>query len=285
MTGMPRSGTTWLSRLLATAPGTALTGREPMNPRERQWALAGSLDGWTRLRDPNGKQARALRRAYRGLAPGVYSSFGFRQWRGPLPNSRLIVKDPFAMLSMPAIHTITGARPVLVYRHPGAMLVSYRRMGWAPDVAELAPIAEEFIRAGGPTADLIPPSPADGDVGSAAAMAWFWSALYAIAVADVTAIPGGAVVSHEAVAMDKDVCRRLHDELAMPWSAAAEAEFGRAGSGPIDPGRLHNLDRRPSDVAQEWRTQVTETELAVLENATAALRDRIDGLAFHLGAS
>ncbi|WP_448231846.1 hypothetical protein [Microbacterium lacticum] len=116
-------------------------------------------------------------------------------------------------------------------------------------------------------------------------MAWFWSALYAIAVADVTAIPGGAVVSHEAVAMDKDVCRRLHDELAMPWSAAAEAEFGRAGSGPIDPGRLHNLDRRPSDVAQEWRTQVTETELAVLENATAALRDRIDGLAFHLGAS
>ncbi|WP_448233555.1 sulfotransferase [Microbacterium lacticum] len=139
MTGMPRSGTTWLSRLLATAPGTALTGREPMNPRERQWALAGSLDGWTRLRDPNGKQARALRRAYRGLAPGVYSSFGFRQWRGPLPNSRLIVKDPFAMLSMPAIHTITGARPVLVYRHPGAMLVSYRRMGWAPDVAELRP--------------------------------------------------------------------------------------------------------------------------------------------------
>ena len=51
VTGVPRSGTTWLARLLAGSPGTALAGREPMNPRGRQYALGGTLTGWARLSD------------------------------------------------------------------------------------------------------------------------------------------------------------------------------------------------------------------------------------------
>ena len=43
VTGVPRSGNTWLARLLATSPGTAMAGREPMNPRGRQYALGGTL--------------------------------------------------------------------------------------------------------------------------------------------------------------------------------------------------------------------------------------------------
>ena len=50
----------------------------------------------------------------------VYSRFGARQWAGPLPRTRVVVKDPYALLSMPAVAAATGATPVLVYRHPGA---------------------------------------------------------------------------------------------------------------------------------------------------------------------
>jgi hypothetical protein len=285
VTGMPRSGTTWLARLLAVAPGSALTGREPMNPRGRQWALAGTLEGWSRLTTPSGRQVRALRRAYRAFSPGVYSRYGLHQWRAPLPWSRLVVKDPFAMLSMPAIEAATGARPVLIHRHPGAMLVSYRRMHWLPDIDELMPIVRQFERIDPEAASVIPRLPADAPHDGVLAMAWFWSALYSMAIADIRAIPGGLIVPHERLATDEDYCRQLHARLGVPWSPGAEAEFRRESSENIDPAKLHNFNRRPADAAMAWKGRLTETEVSELEHETKPVRDLLDGAAFHLRAS
>ena len=148
VTGVPRSGTTWLARVLATADRVALAGREPMNPRGKQYALAHTLGGWTRLEDPSSRQRWALRTAYRGLNPWLYSRYGRRQWAAPLPWTRLVVKDPFAMLSLPAVVSVTGARAVFLYRHPGAVLASYRRMGWRPDLDELRPLVERLDASG-----------------------------------------------------------------------------------------------------------------------------------------
>src|SRR5680860_1295625 len=96
VTGIPRSGTTWLARLLATASRTALTGREPMNPRGRQYALGRTLDGWTCLQQLSDRQRRAMWTAYHGVNPWVYSKYGRRQWLAPLPWTRVVVKDPYA---------------------------------------------------------------------------------------------------------------------------------------------------------------------------------------------
>lgn len=282
VTGMPRSGTTWLARLLAVAPGSALTGREPMNPRERQWALASTLEGWTRLSSPTPRQSRALLRAYRALSPSVYSRYGVDQWRAPLPWSRLIVKDPFAMLSLPVIAEVTGARPVLIHRDPGAMLVSYRRVGWLPDIDELRPIVQEFERSDPEAAAAIPRLNADAPHDGVLAMAWFWSALYAMALADIVRIPGGIVVSHELVATDVDYCRRLHDHLGVPWNAGAEMEFGRETSAGVDPARLHNFNRRPADAAMAWKAHLPVSEAAELDDVTKPVRDLLDESAFHL---
>src|SRR4051794_16992381 len=148
---MPRSGTTWLGRLLAGAPGTTLVGREPMNPHRGQYRLGGTLDRWVELRVPTRRQARLLRRAYHGRSPLVYGRYGRRQWAAALPSVRTVVKDPFAMLSLPCVARTTGAQVVLLYRHPGAALASYRRMGWTPDLDELRPVlAAHRARVGTP---------------------------------------------------------------------------------------------------------------------------------------
>lgn len=282
VTGMPRSGTTWLARLLATAPGSALAGREPMNPRGRQWALAGTLDGWARLTAPSGRQQRALSRAYRGLSPSVYSRYGLHQWRAPLPWSRLIMKDPFAMLSTTTVHAHTGARPVLIHRHPGAMLVSYRRMGWQPDIAELAPLMQQFRAVEPAAAALVAPLPDDADPNGVAAMAWFWSSLYAMAITDVQQIAGGLVVAHERIATDEQYCREVHRHLGVPWSDGADAEFAREASQSIDPEKLHNFNRRPADAAVAWRAGLPETDIAVLERLTAPVRDLLERASFRV---
>lgn len=284
VTGMPRSGTTWLARLLALAPGASLAGREPMNPRGRQYALGGTLDGWTRLTEPTARQRLEFKLAFRGLNPLVYSRYGVRQWAAPLPRTRLVVKDPFAMLSIPAAVEATGSRAVLVYRHPGAMLASYRRMGWLPDLAELAPVVNEYHRDRLDEDLLVPDLDPAVDPASPEAMGWFWNALYAMAVADLRHAPDTVVVSHEDVASGgPDRARDIYSTLGLSWGEAAEAEVTRKPTGHVQSSELHNFDRASVDVANEWRSRLTASDVRAVEKATESMRDRLEAVRTVLG--
>lgn len=275
VTGMPRSGTTWVARLLAEAPRTSLTGREPMNPRGRQYGLGGTLDGWARLTTPSVRQSLALRRAYAGRNPWVYSRYGSHQLAAWLPWVRLVVKDPFAVLSIPAIHQVTGAVAVVVYRHPGAALASYRRLGWAPDVCELAPIVEVLQQSG--SLPGLPPPPDTGD--EVSAMGWFWAALYSTALQDLSEAPGSVLVSHTELATGGARAHKaLFDHLGLPWvQPRRKAATDRAAAAEVDQQALHNLHRAPAAVAEEWRASLTLDEIERIEGVTAQTREALEG--------
>lgn len=250
-----------------------------MNPRGRQYALGHTLEGWTRLSHPSPRQRRLLRLAYRGWLPFVYSRYGTRQWAAPLPGTRLVVKDPFALLSIPTVVEVTGATAVLVYRHPGAVLASYRRMSWTPQLGEIASVV-----------NVDPPTSIDATVDPVVGeMARFWTALNRVALSDVLDTPGAIVVSHEAVtagghatvAAVAAACGLTlatdpgeRNPLAVTSAAVAE-DFGA--------NRLHNFNRAPDEAAHGWRAKISDAELAVLEEhagptleslGTAAMRHR-----------
>ena len=281
VTGVPRSGTTWLARLLAGAPGTALAGREPMNPRGRQYALGGSLPGWARLDELTAGQRRRLRLAYRGWNPWVYSRYGSRQWAGPLPRTRLVVKDPFAMLSIPAVVAATGSVPVLVHRHPGAVLASYRRMGWRPDLGELKAVVD----VGNVPPDLVlPVVPDPADASEAEAMGVFWSVLHEIALADVAAAGTPlVVVSHQELAAGgAPAGRELAAALGLTWTAAMAAELSKEAGGAASQERLHNFDRAPAQVAEEWRSRLTSDEIEAIEAVTDGTMRKLEAVRLPL---
>lgn len=269
VTGVPRSGTTWLARLLATAPGTALAGREPMNPRGRQYALGGTLDGWTRLREPTPGQERRLRAAYRGLNPFVYSRYGTRQYAAPLPGTRLVVKDPCALLAIAPVSRITGAVPVLVYRHPGAVLASFRRMGWRPRVDEVR--------------DLLPGlAPADAD--PATELAAFWAAMHRAALDDLADIPEAVVVSHSELAHSGAAGgAALFTALGLETSDGTTAELTKQGSQvAVAAGRLHDFDRAPAAVAEAWRTKLPADDLDIVEQIAGDTLAELDSRRLQL---
>ncbi len=268
VTGVPRSGNTWLARLLATSPGTAMAGREPMNPRGRQYALGGTLDGWARLTELTRRQRFLLRSAYRGWNPFVYSRFGMRQWAGPLPGTRLVVKDPYAMLSTPVVAAATGAVPVLVYRHPGAVLASYRRVEWTPRLDELARIVATARRTE-EGLDL-PEIPAPGQVSSAEEIGLFWAALHEFALADA-ASAGTVIVAHTELATGGvEAGRALAQRLGLTWSSAMAAELSKESSGSVAPAtKLHNFDRAPAAVAEEWRSRLDAEEIERVEDVSS----------------
>lgn len=258
VTGIPRSGTTWLARELASRPGVALPGREPMNPRESQFALAGTLDGWVALDRPTARQQRLLRRCFRGLEPRTFGRYGIHQERALLPRTRIVVKDPFALLSVPAVVCCTGARAVVVYRHPAAVLASYRRMGWTADVEEV----DALLGLGGGLRDR-------GD--DATAMARFWDGLHGRVLSWFDDVPDAMLVSHADLVRRgnpavEEVARRLDLPARSPsWSSPRAAPVG----GPDAGTRLHNFDRPREEIDSTWRERVDPAEVRSIEAATA----------------
>jgi Sulfotransferase family len=284
VTGLPRSGTTWLARELARAPGVALAGREPMNPRGKQFALGGSLSAWTRLgQDTAPETQRLIRRVYRGWEPRVYSRYGVRQWSAPLPRTRLVIKDPFALLSLPFVVDLTGAVAVVLFRHPAALLQSYRRMGWSPALAEAQALGLSSPH------QTAPPPFDDDPVG---AMAWFWSACYEQVLDDLDGVTGSVVVDHaelsdageSGVVRVGEACGMGAAHLRPPHTGRIEALASAARRVRRKKPPLHNFERTAEEVARGWRSSLVDGEAERMEALTAqtwsslrARRLRFDG--------
>ncbi len=251
VTGVPRSGTTWLARGLASDPHTSMPGREPMNPRGRQFALGGRVDAWVR-RDAFGpREAAVLRRCYRGREVRTLSRYGIRQWAAVLPRTRIVVKDPFAILSLAAIHEVTGALPVVVYRHPAAVLASYRRMGWTADTRELVALGA-------------PEPAADGDLHAMAAM---WSWCHQILLQDLRRIPGYVVVSHQHLtAGGPSAWSTLGRHLGLDLPVSGERTRHTHLTSWLRPRKdLHDFSRSASDVESGWQRQLAADEIETME--------------------
>jgi len=274
VTGVPRSGTTWLARELARARGAGLAGREPMNPRRGQFALGGTLDGWVQLDDPSAQQVRLLRRCYSGREARVLSRYGERQLQAALPWGTTVVKDPFALLSLPCIVAVTHAVAVVVYRPAVAVLASYRRMGWQADTAEIRALP------GGPSG----PEP----LGDVEAMAEFWNELHTRVLDRIEQVPGAVLVSHpDLVAegepgLDALAARcglRPRRPARFPTGAGVERapvlepSAARQGSRP----QLHDFGRTAQSVSDGWRSRVEESERVWLDQATAEVWQRLQG--------
>ncbi len=229
-----------------------------MNPHQGQFRLGGTISAWTRLSSPTVQQRRILRRAYRGLDPRVYGRYGVCQWSAPLPWTRVIVKDPFAQLSMETIVGATGALPVVVYRHPGAILTSYRRMGWRPDIEELASVAPKFGRLDD-----------EGAADEVDRMAWFWTVCHRIALEQLTRLPMAVVISHQELSLvAPPAVRTVFDACGLTWSNRVDEEIARwSESTAVAPGsRLHVMNRSPKEVEDSWRGRLAPEEVTRLDH-------------------
>jgi hypothetical protein len=164
---------------------------------------------------------------------------------------------------------------VLVYRHPGAVLASYRRMQWQPDLEELAAVVAE-IRSSG-SGELLPDLPAPGETSPAEEMGLFWSVLHELALADA-AQSGVVVVSHSELATGGVTAgETLAGRLGLSWSPAmAEELSNEAPTAPVRSEQLHNFDRAPAAVAEEWRAKLTSAEIERIEGVTEGTRARLE---------
>ena len=149
VTGLHRSGTTFLSRVLETAQDVVPIGVEPLNPR---WGLR-SADEWYPVLPADAPTRTAAQRdldrliSGHGVAWRVGGPTARRRlhsaWRARTRNARvraavdsgttLLIKDPFLSLSLTyATHSISRRPVVIGLRHPSAWVLSLQRVDWHP---------------------------------------------------------------------------------------------------------------------------------------------------------
>jgi Sulfotransferase family len=154
VTGMHRSGTTWLGKMLC-ASGKLIDVQEPLNVNNRLTILKSRVPIWyAYITDSN---EETFLRAYRDAVAFRAHPFwdlariGFGLHRSPLRVSkrwasfllgraqrrRLLIKDPFAVLSIRWFAQRLNSQIVVTVRHPAAVVSSLKERGWWFDFSDL----------------------------------------------------------------------------------------------------------------------------------------------------
>jgi hypothetical protein len=275
VTGMARSGTTWVGRMLC-AGGEAAYLDEPFNLEfapgavrvaaehwyeyvcnENEGLFLSDLTRWLRFRYP---VLRELVRCRNRV--GVRRSL--RLWRtfGVSRGRRALVKEPNAVFSAEWFARRLGSDVVITVRHPAAVAASWKRLGWSFGFESLLAqplLMRDHLR---PYARELEASLDGTDVVHRAAL--LWRIVYSVVADYRSQFPDFLIIRHEDLSQDPlREYERLYASLGLRFTADAAAAVA-ASSSSTNPKRAANPYETRLDSAANldaWRTRLTNDEL------------------------
>jgi len=130
LSGAPRSGTTWLAKMLA-ASGIWYV-HEPFSPKKGRWDRSFQFREAIKP-DPKVDDffAEVLRGGFRRALKVPYADQALMPVRWiPTPAKRMLIKDPLACLLTQYLTTRFDLQSLLLFRHPAGYVSSVHRLGW-----------------------------------------------------------------------------------------------------------------------------------------------------------
>jgi hypothetical protein len=284
VTGAHRSGTTWVGKMLALAPGVAYI-HEPFNPRTARGLSPAGFDRYfTVVTSENEARYRpgleqTIRFRY-GLGAQLRSLGGptdvartgrdlVRVQRSRLTGARPLVKDPIALLSAEWLAATFGMDVVVLIRHPAAFAASLKRLGWKHSFATFIQDGEvpEVVRPF--EAEIREQAERPGEILAQAAL--LWRLLYNAVDGYRERHPDWAFVRHEDASLDPvGAFERLYEQLGLELTPEARAEIARS-SDPDNPAELptpHSVALASAASLGRWREQLTPEEIETLRERT-----------------
>ena len=284
VTGAHRSGTTWVGKMLALAPGVAYI-HEPFSPRtaaglspahfDRYFTVVTSenearyrpgLEQTIRFRYGLGAQLRSLRGG-RDLARIPRDLV--RVERARLSGARPLVKDPIALLSAEWLAETFGMDVVVLIRHPAAFAASLKRLGWKHSFAT-------FIQDGRVPEVLRPYEPEireqaeqPGEILAQAAL--LWRVLYNAVDGYRERHPGWSFLRHEDVSAEPvSTFERLYTEFGLEFTPLVRQSIARASApdNPAEPATPHAVELDSAASLGRWREDLTAEEVETLRERT-----------------
>jgi Sulfotransferase family len=281
VTGAHRSGTTWVGKMLALAPGVGYV-HEPFNPRfsagrferyftvvtaqnearyapELEQALTFRYELVSRLRRRH--RPKDVARTFRDFARALSL-----RWRHPRP----VMKDPIALLSADWLARRFGMDVVVLIRHPAAFASSLKRLGWRhsfatflddgtiPDV--ISPYEDEVRKQAQEPGDHL------------AQAALLWRLLYNAVDGYREQHPDWIFLRHEDASLDPlATFVRLYEQLGLELTAEAKGEIERASAAenPPELATPHAIELDSAASLGRWREELTREEIDTLRERTS----------------
>jgi hypothetical protein len=284
VTGAHRSGTTWVGKMLALAPGVVYV-HEPFSPRTpKGLSPAGFEHYFTVVTSENeGRYRAGLERSLAlryDLSAQLRSAQSWRDVvRIPRDYRRLrnnrrsgrrpLMKDPIALLSAEWLAETFGMDVVVLIRHPAAFAASLKRLGWKHSFAT-------FIQ-DGRVPEVVRPYEAEireqaerpGEILAQAAL--LWRLLYDAVDGYRERHPDWAFVRHEDASLDPaGTFEQLYERLGLELTPAALAEIRRASASenPAELASPHEVALASAASLGRWRDDLTAEEVETLRERT-----------------
>ena len=282
---MPRSGTTWVGRVLcagngagylsepfnlATSPGTV---RVPVDhwfhhvTADNEREIVDALEPLLRFEYPLGRELRRCR-TYVDLLHTLKMWRSFVRGRGRRP----LVKEPHAMFSAEWFAQRLGSDVVVTVRHPAAVVASWKRLDWSFDFVNLLeqpalvsgllrPFRSDMEQALEPSHDLVD------------RVALFWHVAYRIVAGYRERFPGFHIVRHEDLSREPlEGYRALYEALGLPLTSEAENAIAAASSAAnpketsVEEPHETALDSRAT--LTSWKRRLSDQELERIRSLT-----------------
>ena len=285
VTGAHRSGTTWVGKMLAADALTAYIS-EPLNVLHRPGIFRAKVPHWYQyICDENESEYLSAFqqlldfdyhlwdeiRSIRSLKDFLRLGRDFRIFsNGLIHGQRLLIKDPFAVFSVPWFAEKLNCKVVITVRHPAAFANSLKRLNWPFDFNDLLDqslLMRDYLE---PYRDEMQSIKSDDIVGQAAHL---WKVVYHSVHSTRELNPDFIVVRHRDLSRDPvNGYRALYASLGLDYTARVE-EIILDSSSPDNPVELprrknHSVKLDSLASVDNWKKRLTADEIKRVREIT-----------------
>ncbi len=272
--GVHRSGTTWLANMLSVMDQCTLV-EEPFNAEPWSYRLNGLATKWYTyaplLDQEKAKKAYnvILTKNHRKLFPKK----SFKYWLPWLRGKRAIIKDPLSSASLRWILDNFDVEPIVLLRHPCAIVNSLKRKNWVfpfedliaqPQLIEehLPFFYEEFKNIN--VDDIVENG------------AFCWKCINTILSKYYTEDSSITVVRHEDLSREPLVeFNKLYDAVGLEWNdeVAQAIESFTGESNPVNApkNKTHHLKRDSKHLIDAWKAYMKEEDINRIKEISSPL--------------
>lgn len=278
VTGAHRSGTSWVGKMLAADALTAYVS-EPLNVLHRLGVFRAKVSHWYQYicEENEGEYLPAFRelldfdyhlwdeiRSIRSLKDFLRMGRDFKIFSDALMyGQRALIKDPFAVFSVPWFANRLHCKVVVVVRHPAAFASSLKRLNWPFDFNDLLDqplLVRDHLE---PYRDEMRSIRSDDIFGQAALL---WKLIYRSVHSIRKRNPDFIVVRHEDLAREPvKGYRDLYTSLGLDYTARVEKIILNSSSSdnPIELSRkkTHSVKLDSLASMDNWKKHLTDAEI------------------------
>ena len=285
VTGAHRSGTTWVGKMLAANRNTAYIS-EPLNVLHRRGVYGADVKYWyqyiTAENEAHYLQAfqQLLNFRYHFFAEvgSLHSQKDFLRMgrdlsifvNGKLRGQRILLKDPFAVFSVPWFAQKLNCKVIITIRHPGGFASSLKRLNWPFDFHNL--LGQPMLMRDHLEADRtdMESMSADDIVGQSALL---WRMIYRMVHTTLSLFPDFKLVRHEDLSLDPIAgYKSLYESLGLAFDEKVRDMILNSSSSEnpteLSKKKVHSVKLDSRANMNNWKKRLTPEEITRIRKLT-----------------